>query len=176
MNRRQLDAEAIRDSVLQISGQLNLKMGGPGFRDFQLEQPEHSPHYRYDRVDPDSPEIHRRAVYRFVVRSQLQPMMNCLDCADPSIQVGKRHQSTTPLQSLAMLNDGLILSMSKHFARRMGAKGGSVADQVRFAFWEAIGRAPDSDELAAMVEYVQRHGLENFARVVFNLNEFVFID
>ncbi len=176
MNRRKLDAEAVHDSILQVSGQLDLKMGGPGYRDFVIEHPEHSPHYRYDLMDPDSPEIRRRAVYRLVVRSQLQPLMNCLDCADPSIQVGKRNESATPLQSLAMLNDGLVLAMSKHFAQRLSLHGQTAADCVDFGFWEAIGRAPTARERAAMIEFVDQNGLENFARVLFNLNEFVFVD
>jgi hypothetical protein len=176
MNRRKLDAESVRDSVLATSGQLDLRMGGPGFRDFVMERPEHSPHYRYDLVDPDAPELRRRSIYRFVVRSQLQPMMNCLDCADPSIQVGKRNESTTPLQSLVMLNDGFVLAMSKHFAARIAEYSSDVAAQARFAYREALGREPSPEELPLLIEHVERHGLENLARTVFNLNEFAFVD
>ncbi len=67
-------------------------MGGPGFEEFVLEKPEHSPHYRYDLLDFENPSTHRRTIYRFTVRSQLQPFLNTLDCADPSIQVGTRNQ------------------------------------------------------------------------------------
>ena len=96
--------------------QLDSTMGGPAFQDFVVEKPEHSPHYQFHLHDPDDPACHRRSIYRFIVRSQLQPFMAALDCADPSMQVGRRNESLTPLQALAMLNDGIVVTMSKHFA------------------------------------------------------------
>ena len=93
-NRRKLEAEAIRDSVLAVSGKLDLKMGGPSFQDFVVTHPEHSPHYEYQLADPESPALHRRSVYRFLVRSQQQPWMAALDCADPSMLVEKRSDRT----------------------------------------------------------------------------------
>jgi hypothetical protein len=101
MNRRRLEAEAIRDSVLWVSGQLDPQMFGPGFQDFVIEKPEHSPHYQYHLHDPDDPRTHRRSVYRFLVRSQPQPFMATLDCADPSMLVDKRMESLSALQALA---------------------------------------------------------------------------
>ena len=79
MNRRKLEAEAIRDSVLAAAGKLDLTMGGPSFQDFKVEKPEHSPHYEYHLHDPDDPKSHRRSVYRFVVRSKQQPFLAALD-------------------------------------------------------------------------------------------------
>ena len=57
MNRRRLEAEAIRDSILAVSGKLDRTMGGPSFQDFVVEKPEHSPHYEYDQHDPDDPTL-----------------------------------------------------------------------------------------------------------------------
>ena len=57
MNRRRLEAEAVRDAVLAVAGKLDPTMGGPGFQDFVIEQPEHSPHYEYHLHDPDDPEV-----------------------------------------------------------------------------------------------------------------------
>ena len=73
MNRRKLEAEAIRDAVLQVAGKLDPKMGGPSFQDFVIDQPAHSPHYEYHLHDPNDPKSHRRSIYRFIVRSQPQP-------------------------------------------------------------------------------------------------------
>ncbi len=98
MNRRRLEAEAIRDSVLAVSGKLNPTMYGPSFKDFVVEKPEHSPHYHYDLHDPEDPASHRRSIYRFIVRSQQQPFLATLDCADPSLMVDKRNQTITPLR------------------------------------------------------------------------------
>src|SRR4030095_5199709 len=119
MNRRKLEAEAIRDSVLAVSGQLDLTMSGPGFQDFIVEKPEHSPHYEYALHNPDDPKSHRRSIYRFIVRSQPQPFMTVLDCADPSMSVDKRNESISALQSLALLNNKLMVVMAQHFASRL---------------------------------------------------------
>src|SRR5207248_254049 len=62
MNRRKLDAEAVRDAVLAVAGQLDLRMGGPSFQDFVVEHPEHSPHYEYQKHDPGDPRIYRRSI------------------------------------------------------------------------------------------------------------------
>ena len=68
-NRRRLDAESLRDTILIVAGKMDFKMGGPSFQDFLIEKPHHSPHYRYDKADPDDPATHRRSIYRFLVRS-----------------------------------------------------------------------------------------------------------
>ncbi len=176
MNRRRLEAEAIRDAILFVSGKLDATMYGPGFHDFAIEKPEHSPHFQYGQHDPNDPASHRRAVYRFVVRSQQQPFMTALDCADPSMQVEKRIQTVTSLQALALLNDKFVVAMSEHFANRLRADGDDPTGQVRFAFRLALGREPTVDEVAELRTYSEAHGLDNLCRVLFNLNEFVFID
>jgi hypothetical protein len=166
--RRKLDAEAIRDSILAVSGKLDLTMGGPSFQDFVIDKPQHSPHYEYHLHDPEDPKSHRRSIYRFIVRSQQQPFMTVLDCADPSMRVDKRNESLSPLQALAMMNNGLTVTMAKHFAAHAGS--------VKRAFQLALAREPKSDELAALEDYTKREGLENACRVILNLNEFTFID
>lgn len=175
-NRRKLEAEAVRDSLLAVSDSLDLTMGGPSFQDFVVEHPEHSPHYEYHLHDPEDPKAHRRSIYRFIVRSQQQPFMTVLDCADPSMQVGKRNESQSPLQALSLLNNALVLSLSKHFAEHLEAGGGDLADQVRRGHLAALGRAPNADEEAALVGYARQFGLANYCRVVMNLNEFTFVD
>ena len=175
-NRRKLEAEAVRDSLLAVSDSLDLTMGGPSFQDFVVEHPEHSPHYEYHLHDPEDPKAHRRSIYRFIVRSQQQPFMTVLDCADPSMQVGKRNEGQSPLQALSLLNNALVLSLSKHFAEHLQAGGGDLADQVRRGHLAAVGRVPNADEEAELVGYARQFGLANYCRVVMNLNEFTFVD
>ncbi len=175
-NSRKLEAEAVRDAVLSVSGKLDLTMGGPSFKDFVIDKPEHSPHYEYHLHDPEDPKSHRRSIYRFIVRSQPQPFMTVLDCADPSMQVGKRNESVSPLQALALLNNSLMLTMSKHFAAKLEAGGGDLAAKVRRGYLEAIGRTPGAEEQKALVGYAQEFGLTNCCRVLLNLNEFSFVD
>jgi hypothetical protein len=176
MNRRKLEAEAVRDSVLMAAGALRLEpMGGPSFRDFVIEHPEHSPHYQYQLADPEDPALHRRSVYRFVVRSQQQPWMAALDCADPSLLVDRRNQTITPLQALAQLNDALVIVMARHFAARVERAGGP-REQVAAAYRIAFQRGPEPDELGTLAEHVERHGLASACRLILNLNEFDFVD
>jgi hypothetical protein len=151
-------------------------MFGPGFQDFVVEKPEHSPHYEYQLHDPDDPKSHRRSIYRFLVRSQPEPFMSALDCADPSIQVGKRNESGSPLQALALLNNALMVTMSKHFAEKLQQHEGSLAARVEQAYYEVTGHRPSEKDLAALAGYAREFGLPNCCRLLFNLNEFAFVD
>jgi hypothetical protein len=176
MNRRQLEAEAIRDTALLLAGKMNNQMYGPGFRDFVLEHPEHSPHYEYHKHDPEDVKIHRRSVYRFLVRSQQQPFMSTLNCADPSQLVAKRDNAITALQSLALLNNKLMVAMARHFASDVEQTHTGRTAAVSEAFFRATGRPPTPEETSDLVAYAAKHGLANACRLLFNLNEFSFVD
>lgn len=174
-NRRRLEAEALRDGILQVAGRLDLKMGGPSFRDFVIEHPAHSPHYEYHLADLDNPALHRRSIYRFLVRSQQQPWMASLDCADPSMLVDKRNQTITPLQALAQLNNQLVIVMSRHFAERV-TSGTPPEQRVVRAFQLIFQRLPSAREHALIGDYARDHGWENTCRLLLNTNEFAFVD
>lgn len=176
MNRRRLDAESIRDSVLWAAGRLRQRMYGPSFQAFVLEKPEHSPHYEYDKSDPDDPRTHRRTVYRFLVRSQPDPFLQTLDCADPSQIVDKRDESITALQALALLNNRFLVRMAEHMAQRIGAVCSDPEGQVAAAVRLTLERPPSADESRKLAEFTRTFGLKETCRLLFNLNEFVFID
>jgi hypothetical protein len=175
-NRRKLEAEAIRDAVLVASGKLDLTMGGEGWQDFVVEQPAHSPHYRYDLHDPLDAKTYRRSVYRFIVRSQTQPWMTSLDCADPSMRVDRRNESLSPLQALALLNNGFLLAQAKALAERVEAETPGSADRVVRAFRLVLSRRPTPEEAAELGRYADRNGLPQACRILLNLNEFCFVD
>ena len=175
MNRRKLEAEAIRDAALAAAGKLETTMYGPSFQDFVVQHPEHSPHYEYQLQPLEDRRIFRRAVYRFLVRSKPQPFMAVLDCADPSMQVEKRNETLSPLQALALYNNGFMLTMASHLAERVSSAGGP-AEQVSAAFRLALGRGPTADEQSALADHARTFGLPNACRVILNLNEFVFVD
>ena len=176
MNRRRLSAEEIRDSILHASGMLDLEMGGAGYFLFQLEKTEHSPHYEYHKFDHTDPKSYRRSIYRFIVRSQPDPFMTTLDCADSSQSTPARNETQTPLQSLTMLNSDFSLEMSKRFARRIELESADQSERIQKVVQQSLGRSPTELELSTMGEFVQQHGLANLIRIVFNLSEFVFID
>jgi hypothetical protein len=175
-NRRRLEAEAIRDSVLAVTGKLDLTMGGPGWQDFVIERPEHSPHFVYDRADPEDQRTWRRSIYRFIVRSQTQPWMTSLDCADPSMRVDRRNESLSPVQALALLNNGFMIAQARHFAERVQTERPTLASQVAWAHELATGRPPTSTEAASLTTFAETHGLAAVCRVMLNLNEVMFVD
>jgi mono/diheme cytochrome c family protein len=173
---RRLEAEAIRDAILSASDRLDGSMGGPSFRDFVVEKPEHSPHYQYHLADPNDPATHRRSIYRFAVRSQQQPWMAALDCADPSMIVDRRNESLSPLQALALLNDGLVLTMAGHFADSLARTTSDVGEQVERGVERALSRPATDGEREMLAAYAREHGLANLCRLLFNANEFVMVD
>ncbi len=176
MNRRRLEAEEIRDSILSVSGRMSHRMDGPGYYLFALEQTAHSPHYEYHKFDPEDVASHRRSVYRFIVRSQPDPYMTTLDCADSSQSTPLRDETLTSLQALSLLNNRLSLSMSRHFARRLGEESKPGSDRIDLAMRLIAGRSPTDRERAEFAAYAEQHGFENLCRVLFNVSEFVFVD
>ncbi len=181
-NRRRLEAEAIRDSVLAVSGCLDNAMGGPGWQDFVMQHPDHSPHYEYRLADPNDIKTWRRSVYRFIVRSQTQPWLTSLDCADPSIRVDKRNESLSSIQALALLNNGFILTQSNQFAKRLERESSELEEQVIRAYRLALGVPPSATEREQLIAFVKANGLRgsdglaNLCRLLFNLNAFTFVD
>ncbi len=172
-DRRRLTAEEYRDSVLAVSGKLNLdNRGGPSFKDFVIEKPQHSPHYQYHLHDPDDPQSHRRTIYRFIVRSQPHPFLTALDCADPSQSVAARDESTTALQALTQWNHRLVEAMSKAFADRIVQQ----SDPIGFACQTSLGRFPSDSERHVLEQHLRDHGAASLARVIFNMNAFVYLD
>jgi len=176
MNRQRLDAESVRDAVLAVSGKLDLTMGGPGFELFRFKD-DHSPIYDHSAIDKiNDPATFRRTVYRFTVRSVPNPFLESLDCADPNINTPVRSTTITALQALALLNDPFMLKQSEYFAERLRKLAESPEAQVDAAYLAALGRRPTAQERAALVGYTRKHGLANACRLLFNTNEFVFVD
>ena len=175
MNRERLDAESVRDAILSVSGKLDLKMGGPGFDLFAVKDAP-SPHYLYERHPVDDPRGFRRSVYRFAVRSVPDPFMETLDCADPSQSVPVRNTTITALQALSLLNNPFVVRMSELFAERLKSFSSEPAKQSEQAFLLCFGRKPNASELNAFSGYSTKYGLANTCRLIFNSNEFLFVD
>jgi mono/diheme cytochrome c family protein len=173
MNRLRLDAEEVRDSILQLSGKLDLAMGGPSVKQFRYEDPnpDVTPKVDYGRYDVDHPDNFRRAVYRWIYRTLPDPFMETLDCPDASQLTGARNVSVTPLQAMAVLNDRFVVRQSEHLAARIA--GG---DEVGKAYRLLLQRAPTESEAAAVRAYAAKRGLANAVRVLLNGNEFMFLD
>jgi hypothetical protein len=111
-----------------------------------------------------------------VVRSVPNPFLECLDCADPNINTPVRNTTLTALQALALLNDPFMIKQAECFAERLRTISPDPGRQIEAAYRLALGRMPKSYEKNALIEYAAKHGLANACRLLFNTNEFVFID
>ncbi len=178
MNRTRLDAECLRDAILQITGKLDLTMGGPSVMQFYLEDPtpDRTPTVDYGRFDVDAPVNFRRSIYRYIYRTLPDPFMDTLDCADPSQMTAVRNISVTALQALAMLNDRFVIRQSEHLAARVARGSGNVEIQIRTAYNLTLGRDPNRSELKALKSYAIEHGMANTCRIILNSNEFIFVN
>jgi hypothetical protein len=170
---RRLEAEAIRDAMLQISGVLDLKMGGPGFNGFevQMENVRHFfPKKNYGTAD------WRRMIYMTKVRQEQESVFGAFDCPDASQGVPKRNRSTTPLQALNLLNSSFVMQQAGLFAKRLRKEVGEApAAQAARAIELCFGRAPNTAELKDATAFIQTENLAQFTRAMLNANEFVFI-
>jgi hypothetical protein len=166
---RRLEAEAIRDAILATTGKLDLTPGGPGFDLFE-------PNTNYVRVytpkQTFGPAEFRRMVYQEKPRMQLDDTFGAFDCPDGGQIAPKRTASTTPLQSLNLLNGAFLAQQAGFFAKRIE----TAADPVRAAFRLAFQRDPSPTEAAAAAALVKAHGLPALGRAVLNANEFLFVD
>ncbi|MFM8904250.1 MAG: DUF1553 domain-containing protein, partial [Verrucomicrobiota bacterium] len=90
--------------------------------------------------------------------------------------VASRNETVNALQALAMRNNRLTVAMARHFAARVAKEASAPPAQIDLAFRLALGRPPSAKEAEAMSEYVREHGLTNLCRLIYNLNEFNFVD
>lgn len=156
-----LEGEAIRDSMLFVSGQLDPAMYGPGTLDESMR---------------------RRSIYFFVKRSKLIPMMMLFDWPDSLQGLGQRSSTTVAPQALALMNHPQVQAYAAAFAKRLlPAAKESLKAAVRHAYATALSRPPDAVELADALEYLRGAGelepaLTSFCQTLFALNEFIYVE
>jgi hypothetical protein len=170
---RRLEAEAIRDSILAVSGKLDLHhAAGPGFSPFdvQMENVRH-----YHAKETYGPEDWRRMIFMTRVRQEREQVFGVFDCPDASMVVSKRSRSTTPLQALNLLNSNFMMQQSELFAERLRTDARTNADQVRLAWKLCFQRLPTDEELADSIAFIESESLRQFTRAILNANEFVFL-
>jgi len=177
MNRSRLDAESYRDSLLQLAGNIDFRMGGVSARHFNMSKGVHvTPNLDYVGFDPDSPANFRRSVYRFVFRTVPDPLMQLMDCPDASQHAPKRESSVNALQALAMMNNRFLVRQSERLAKRLCHETSSLSGQVERLFELLYHRKPALEEGRMVLALAREHGLANACRVMLNSNEFVFLN
>jgi len=177
MNRTRLDAEQVRDAILQISGCLDFRMGGPGDMQFDLQPGIHvTPRVDYTKFDVDSPAARRRSVYRFLFRTLPDPFMDALDCPAGDQLTPVRNAGVTVQQALAMWNNAFVAHYAGRFAERLESLATTTEDQVTLAYDLALSRPPTQTETEELSAYARKHGLANLCRLILNSNEFMFVN
>ena len=172
-NPRRLDAESLHDAVLAVSGTLNPEMGGPGYRDFKYTE-AYAPIYDY--ITPDEPELWRRSIYRFIVRTTPHQFMSTLDCPDPANLTPARVNTTTALQALTLSNNDFMLQQAQYLVTRIENETDSREAAIRRAFALTFQRDATAAELQAATPLVTEQGLFALCRMLINANEFVYLD
>jgi hypothetical protein len=150
MNRRRLDVEALRDSLLALSGQLDFSPAESTVTHLpdQATGVNDKPHKPF--------ESRRRSVYLPVIRNDLRPEFSLFDFADPQTVSGRRNQTIVAPQALFLLNSELLRDSARRLAEKLLDRAGHTDEKalVRAAFREVFGRAPSADELRFAHEYL----------------------
>jgi len=140
-NRRRLEFEALRDTILHIGGRLNFKMGGPG--------------ERLDRPDSDGEYSDRRSVYGLVDRANLPNMLGAFDFANPDISTGQRNHTIVPQQALFMMNSPLVIEQARNTVQRADLKSlTNDAERVKMLYRLIYSRPPTDTELKLALFYL----------------------
>ncbi len=170
---RRLEAEAVRDAVLSVSGQLNLEIGGPSFRPFDaLKFPANA----YMPVDKIGAEFNRRTVYRMNVNSGKEPLLDAFDCPDPSVKTPRRGVTSTPLQALALMNNSFLQRHAGLFAERaLKESANDLPRAIRTAYRLALGRPPAEQEAERALAAARARSLTNVCWALLNSTEFVYV-
>jgi len=167
----------VRDAVLLVSGRLDPTPGGPSDQQFAMKPGIHvTPLVDYAKFDWDRPKGHRRSVYRFVFRTLPDPLVDCLDGADASQLTPRRNESVTAPQALALLNNEFVLVHSRALAGWLEKQSTASGRQIALACERVWGRPPTDAERKELAAYAGKHGLANLCRVLFNSNQFLFVD
>jgi hypothetical protein len=176
--RRRLTADEIRDSMLMVSGRLNIKAGGPSVVvpvDKDLVKLLYTPSQW--TVTPDRKEHDRRSVYLHAKRNLRLPFMEAFDQPDAATSCARRESSTHALQALELLNGTLANDLAESFAGRLRDEAGTdPAARVELAYRLAAGRPPTSREKELAIEFLKKQPLREFGLAVFNLNAFLYVD
>jgi hypothetical protein len=166
---RRLEAEAIRDAILHVSGTLDTTMYGPG------------------TLEGNSP---RRSVYLTVKRSQMVPLMQIFDAPESIQSIGERSTTTAATQALAMMNSPFVRQRAEKLAQRVNPKAnGAMGQAIDEAYRITLGRLPNGAERQRMQAFIEKQvesygrsakateqAMTDFCQVLLCLNEFVYID
>jgi hypothetical protein len=195
---QRLESEILRDTVLSVSGTMNLQRFGPAFKppippEAMLARNTKNP---YPKDARDTPTTRRRTVYMFHKRVVQHPLMQVFDGPDAAVSCGRRIHTTVAPQALALLNDPFLRDRAADFARRLLSESGTKPeDWVTDGYRLALARAPTESERLASMQFLQSQlehravrekslspqetrlrAVTDYCQALFSLNEFMYVD
>lgn len=195
MNKRRLEAEAIRDNVLAIAGTLNSRHGGPGVKPrIPADLLSASQRNKWPVVKKEGPEHWRRSVYIYVKRQMPFPLLELFDVPSTAHTCDRRQDSTIPTQALVLMNDQFTQEQALWFARRVLLSTASSTDeQSRVALRFALSREPSTTRIAEAADFLRAQQQEyqsagqksaeateaaliDLCHVLLNCNELLYVD
>jgi len=186
-NLRRLTAEEIRDSILAVNLTLNNKIGGPSVFPKMPEEvlaTSSKPRQVWGKSTPE--DAARRSIYIKVKRSMIMPIMSNFDLADTDSSCPVRFVTTQPSQALNMLNSNFLNDQAKQFADHLRSKNQNTTEQIKLAYRLALARNPNQNEIKNNLDFLNTlqknhnqskdQAMNNFCLMIYNLNEFIYID
>ena len=187
-DRRRLDAESMRDSILMFSGELDLTPG-------ERHPFPHELTYFYRQHEPftESYESNRRTVYSIQQRIQKNPYVDLFDGPDGNLPLSERKSSITSLQALFMMNSEFLHRQAAAIAERLLVRGDSTAERAMWAFETVLGRPVRAEEVEKTEQYLATVGEQfrssgcqgrgcdqrawaGYLRALLSSNEFMFVE
>ena len=174
---QRLEAEAVRDAIMTVSGGIDLTVGGkpifPYVPDEILKTSAGKGHWDNQ---PDGPDVWRRSVYVYRRRSLGFPFFDTFDLPDQNQTAAARNVSTVPTQALTLMNNEFVLSQAELFADRLRQEApGDLDRQIDLAYRIALTRAPTAEEAVVAKGLVSERSLVDLTHVILNLNEFLYL-
>ena len=170
---RRLEAEVLRDTMLKASGKLNLEQFGPPFKFFEERT---SPFAKPIPIKHFDEAGWRRMIYGEKQRLTNVGVFGVFDCPDASQMTPKRSTSTSAVQALSLFNSEFVNRHAGFLASLSGTARKTISSQIEFAFLRTLSRPPTEQELQTLLPFVQQEGLTALGRILFNLNEFAFLN
>ena len=187
-NRRRLDAEAIRDAMLAVSGNLDRNRSGPHPFPPQKEW-GYSQHKPFKEIYPSN----HRSIFLMTLRNLRHPYLAIFDGADPNLSTGKRTRSLRPQQALYLMNNPFVGQQATGFAQQLIEAAGNDEDRIAWAHQAAWGRVATPAEIKQAMDYLKAYQAQlrrddapadqveyeswtSYAQVMLTSNEFMYVE
>ncbi len=169
---KRVEAEVIRDSILQAPGALDRTIGGRSYRIHN----EKATYAQWEVLDNHGPATWRRMLYQERMRRVDDGIFTAFDFPDCGTVRAKRPVSTTPLQALSLMNSDFVMEQSKQIAdRALKDSSGDASKSVDRCFELLLGHAPDEQERVPCLDLANANDLSLVCRALINSNEFTFL-